>query len=622
MDGKRRRDLVIGYWKSKDGRERPLHLREQHRSVHTAIFGGSGSGKSYLMEHMIREDIRRGRGVCVLDPKGDLYNRLVRYCYLNEYTRKLVLINPHEERWAVGLNYLECDLKATSAVTHAQTVARGINKVYGDEDPDEKPQLTRWLENTIAALVAARLTLEDAQLFLTNPHVRNRILTAIGNPYLASEWQVFEKATDRNRDDWLAPVLNRLARFYKSDVTRRIIGQQASGVDFRKAIDDGAIILANLAPGGFVSRQESRMLGVILIDKITSAARSRVDIREHQRRRTYLYLDEFHNYLCEDIALGLKELRGFGLSFVLATQELAPIHKDQFAIYSAIQANTDIKIAFAVQPDDVELLTYNLFPEYLAGDQRKRELERTFFRPVLGRAQSYSYSGSSARSSSESHSTSSGRTSFSGYSGSTSEGESEQVGNTLIPDNEGGYRFGPVSDTHTASKGSSEGYSEGEGTSESETHGTSQGESRASGWSVSDSPFYYLEEDSEVSAIEDYTPEEKRLHIMAKLVTLPKRHAVIKVRGKPGDAISIRTPELKTTQQVIDKYFQQKLQSVYERTALPAVRVDTLIESRRHDLLRLPAHNPNDDDFTYNEHDVKRDSKAPVKVQKGRKRSG
>ena len=537
--GRPRRDLVIGYSKPEGGRERPLYLREQHRAVHTSIFGGSGAGKTYLMEHMIREDIARGRGVCVLDPKGDLYNRLVRYCYLKEHTRKLVLINPHEENWAVGLNYLECDLHATSAVTHAQTVARGINKVYGDEDPDEKPQLTRWLENTIAALVAARLTLEDAQLFLTNANVRNRILASTGNPYLASEWQVFEKATDRNRDDWLAPVLNRLARFYKSDVTRRIIGQQASGVDFRKAMDEGAIILANLAPGGFVSRQEARMLGVILIDKITSAARSRVDIPEHQRRRAYLYLDEFHNYLCEDIALGLKELRGFGLSFVLATQELAPIHKDQFAIYSAIQANTDIKIAFAVQPDDVELLTYNLFPEYIAGDQRKRELERTFFRPVLGRAQSYSFSSSSAQSASESHSRSSGSTSFSGYSSGESRGRAERVGGIPVVDEDGNVRYDSLGDSATESEGSSDGYSDGEGTSESESHGTSSGQSRAQGWSVSDSPFYYLEEDSEVSAIEDYTPEEKRLHIMHKLVTLPNRHAVIKVRGKRGDAVVI-----------------------------------------------------------------------------------
>ena len=46
------------------------------RSRHLYCIGQTGAGKSTLLSNMIFQDIREGRGVCLIDPHGDLYGRL------------------------------------------------------------------------------------------------------------------------------------------------------------------------------------------------------------------------------------------------------------------------------------------------------------------------------------------------------------------------------------------------------------------------------------------------------------------------------------------------------------------------------------------------------------------
>ncbi|MFH1148095.1 MAG: DUF87 domain-containing protein, partial [Pseudomonadota bacterium] len=44
---------------------------------HAFIIGQTGTGKSTLMENMILQDMRAGRGLAVIDPHGDMVDSLL-----------------------------------------------------------------------------------------------------------------------------------------------------------------------------------------------------------------------------------------------------------------------------------------------------------------------------------------------------------------------------------------------------------------------------------------------------------------------------------------------------------------------------------------------------------------
>jgi len=557
-------DLFIGYdpatvHEGSDTR-RKLFLKEEHRGVHMEVVGASGTGKTYLLEHFIRQDILAGRGVCVIDPGGDMYHRLVKFCHLhrveNRLKDRLILVDPQDEVWSLGLNYLAYqEFNPNASLTaHTALVLRGIAKVFGDEDLDETPRLSKWLSALIMVLSEAGLTLAEAQDFITNRQFRERILLEVRNPYLIIQWKKFGDYTERIQSEYLDSTENRLMRFIFSDRLRRIIGQQESRINFRKAMDNGAVILANLAPSDQLSSDEARFIGVMLIDKLCQAARSRTDVHELKRRRMYFFIDEFHNYLCDDIAKGLKELRKFGLSFVLSTQDILPLREKHVELYSAVQSNTTIKVAFAIQPEDADLMVRSLFPNYLADDQVKRVIERTFFRPVLTRETVYSRSHSTARSSG------------SGSGASDIAGLSE--GLVTTPSTETEISITRASNAIT-------------GLSSFSSSGDSQGDSEGE----TDFPFYLLEEDKEISSIEDYTLEEKKQKLISQLVNQKDRHALVKVRGLEGDAWAIYTPDLPMTQMVLKSRFEETVRAAKARPALLSSEVDLQIEARRQNLL-------------------------------------
>lgn len=560
-------DIQIGHHAHK--RERRVFLKQDHRTEHAMLLGVSGSGKTYFLEHMIRQDIEAGRGVCVLDPSGDLYNRLVNYCHINLFKHnlkdRLILINPQDEDWSIGINYLEIIDAKTTPSTQAGLVSRGISKVFGDEDLEDKPRLDLWQTSTILPLIRAGLTLEDGLLFLTDIEARKRILQKINDFYLIKQWERVAKLSSGRQDEYLEAVYNRFHKFLSSETTRRIIGQNKSTINFREAMDKGAVILANLSEGNRVSPPEAKLLGVMLIDKLSEAAKSRIDILESKRRRMYFYIDEFHKYLCEDIAVGLKELRKYGLSFVLASQSIADIRETDIKTYTAIQQGATIKICFAMTEEDAKLMIGELFPKYLADDKEKRRLYRTFFRPELGRAQVYT------ESEVEMESNGSG----SGFADGSSFGMSSSISTAI-----GSMGL----DSAIMVDGHSSGDSQVSSSSEFSASGTARGHGTA------DVPFYYLEEDQELASIEDYTPEEKQRKVISKLVNLPKRHAFVKVRGERYDAIPFITADVPVKkQEVLKSDFEKTLQIAHEKHAKLSLDVDRLIETRRNLLLGRPV---------------------------------
>lgn len=536
---------------------KPVFISEDDRKYHMHIIGTTGAGKSKLMEYMIRCDIAQGRGVCLIDPHGDLYKNILKYLVRKRLSKKVILIDPNDEEWAVGINFLEYDPNVRSSTSHASSVMGGIAKVFGGEDTDVKPRLQRWERVALIPLIERKLTLLELSDFVDpdDSFLRQQVLHYTENYQLLREWQRFDQAPRRDRETYVEAILNRANKFAIGDIARRIFGQIESTIDFRWAIDNNISILCNLACNK-LSEEEQRMLGVVIIDKIVQAAKSRVNILESQRKSYYFYLDEFGSFVSPDIAKALWELRKFNVRLILAHQELEQLKEEDRKVYSAVMAEPQIRAAFRSSREDSEILTKEMFTGQIKPKEKRRIVQTKFWPKETTReveTETESWSESDFESS--------------GESSSNSEGLSEHkipvpaptiVGDDIM------VSYNEISVQAAAS-------------SSSTASGSTYGESTS--WSTV--PFIEFLPFSEVSTIQDFTPEEIIEKYIAWIKNQPDRHAQLKVRQ--NRVIPILTPFVKDLP-VRQKDIQALKEKVYSQYALPAKEADRLIEQRRKQL--------------------------------------
>jgi len=145
---------------------------------------------------------------------------------------------------------------------------------------------------------------------------------------------------------------------------RNIIGQSKSAFDFRRVMDEGKILLVNLAKGK-IGEENSSFLGLILVPKILLAAMSRVDTPEDKRRDFFLYVDEFQNFATPDFAQILSEARKFRLNLCVANQFIGQMEDE---VKNAVFGNVGTLIAFRVGVTDANYLQHWYMPVFNESD--------------------------------------------------------------------------------------------------------------------------------------------------------------------------------------------------------------------------------------------------------------
>lgn len=363
---------------------RKLRVTEEARSAHMFVPGRTRTGKSTFLEFLIRQDIKNGRGVCLLDPHGDIYRKVMTYIAARQFGDlwdKTYLLDPNEESHRVGVNYL--DIPGTGDDKRVGLVMEGFYKVMGQEGEGVKPLLERWGRAAIKPLVAAGLTLAELHPFLTDYAFRQAILRRTTDPHVLRQWQYFEVELQnpRDRNMELMAILNRASMFDSDQRMRQIVGQ-ANTIDWDKVLNDQGVVLVNLQPGVNVPREQARMLGVIMIHQIINAAKQR---QKHQHKKQfYLYVDEFSLIASDDFREALTGLAGFGVSVILAQQDLHDLMiEDEGKLYSAVMNNTAIKVVFGMlDVDEARKLADTIFVGEISGARQKWQQANRAFAPI------------------------------------------------------------------------------------------------------------------------------------------------------------------------------------------------------------------------------------------------
>jgi hypothetical protein len=326
----------------------PVRLTPEQRVRHTHIIGASGTGKSTLLFNLIQQDIENGEGVAVLDPHGDLVDRILGIIPAGRIN-DVVLVDPSDEEYSVGFNILSAhsDLEKNLLASDLVSVFQRLSTSWGD-------QMGSVLNNAVLAFLegSRRGTLADLRRFLIEPTFRADFLKTVQDPALLYYWQKGFPQLSGNKS--IGPALTRLDTFLSPKPIRHMVSQSENRLDFAQITDNGKIFLAKLSQG-LLGRENSYLLGTLLVSKFQQLAMARQAQQIAARRNFWLYIDEFHNFITPSMAEILSGARKYRVGLILAHQELGQLQRDS-EVSSAVMSNPYTRIVFRVGDDDARKL--------------------------------------------------------------------------------------------------------------------------------------------------------------------------------------------------------------------------------------------------------------------------
>ena len=329
---------------------------------HTHLLGPTGAGKSTVLLSLALADAAEGRGLLLLDPKGDLATDFVARLP-QERAADVVVLDPTNP-CPVGFNPLAGPPEL--AVVTAEAVLGVLAELFRDS----------WGIRTADVLSAALLTLAripQATLvwlvpLLTNPAFRRRVLALAPPDPLGTDvfWQGYEAKPVRTQAVEVAPVLNKLRQLMLRPGLRAMLGQAQPRFGLADLLERRRIVVVNLNQG-LLGAGAARLLGTLLISQLWQHLLARQAEPPERRQIVSVYIDEVQAFLAGlpgSLADALAQARSLGAAFHLAHQYRGQLSGEMM---QAVETNTRSKVYFALSATDAAAAA-RLAPELEAAD--------------------------------------------------------------------------------------------------------------------------------------------------------------------------------------------------------------------------------------------------------------
>lgn len=369
------------------GSNRDVKISDDDRRRHVYVVGQTGTGKTTLLSSMAISDIRRGKGVCIIDPHGSLIDEVLEHIPQERFN-DVVIIDPGDLERPVGLNMLEYDTQFPEQKTFVVNEMLSIfDKLY-DLRATGGPMFEQYMRNALQLLMEdvsnEGATLVEVPRLFTDAEFRKRKLARITNPLVIDFWE--KEAAKAGGDAALANITpyitSKFNVFLSNDYVRPMIGQIRSSINFRNIMDEGKILLVNLSKGR-IGEINAQLLGMVIIGKILMAAFSRVGVPESSRRDFNLFVDEFQNFTTNSVAGILSEARKYRLNLTVAHQFIDQLTEE---IRSAVFGNVGSIIALRVGPSDAEFLVKHFAPTFSTDDLINIDNFKAYVKLLVGGA--------------------------------------------------------------------------------------------------------------------------------------------------------------------------------------------------------------------------------------------
>jgi hypothetical protein len=362
------------------GIKRQVFIGKEDRMRHVYIIGKTGTGKSELLKAMILQDIKEGKGLCFMDPHGDAIEDLLKLIP-PERAEDVIYFNPSDTERPLGLNLLEA---RTEDEKHFAATAV-INMMYKLFDPYKTgivgPRFEHAVRNAmLTAMCEPGSTFVEIMRILTDAKFVQELLPKVTDPIIRRYWtDQIAQTSDFHKSEVLDYITSKFGRFVTNKLIRNIIGQSQSSFDLRKVMDEGKILLINLAKGT-LGEENSSFLGLILVPRILMAAMSRVDLEMKDRRDFYFYVDEFQNFATPDFAVILSEARKYRLGLCVANQFIGQVEEE---VKNAVFGNVGTIVSYRVGVSDAGYLAHEFSPVFGEDDLLNVERYHAFVKTIV-----------------------------------------------------------------------------------------------------------------------------------------------------------------------------------------------------------------------------------------------
>ena len=363
----KRFDVILGE-NEHHGVTTPIGLTEQERERHEYIIGGTGSGKTTMLQYEVVQDIQSGKGVAVVDPHGDMAETLLRYVP-SERVKDVIYFNPDDLTYPIGLNLLELDeklegdelLREKDLIT--ETVVSVFRKIFSDDDSGGH-RIEYMLRNAVqTALTQEKATLFTVYDLINDPTYRKKVVATLTDENLKHFWRnEFGKAGGMQQVKMVAGITAKIGRFLFSVSAKRILEQEKSTIDFDDIIASSKILICNFSKG-LLGEDTSELLGIMVIAKLQLASLRRVRIQQSERTPYYLYVDEFQNFATMSFVQMLSESRKYKLFLTMAEQSTS--QQDDQRMVNIILANVGTVVCFRTGNPADEQALLQMFSPYI-----------------------------------------------------------------------------------------------------------------------------------------------------------------------------------------------------------------------------------------------------------------
>lgn len=352
--------VVLGFTK----KGKPIYIPPELRPLGTHIVGLPGQGKSRLGENMLRQDFLSSAspGALLLDPHGTLCASFVNWYTSHglQAVRPIRVLSAGDPHRIFHLNPLRRRPGVDPAVI-AGAVTNAILRVWGGADPTTTPQLRETLKAAMCTLVELGLPITEAGnlLDLTDESgLRAYAAQHVSNPVVRQYLRSLDSLRLTEIDLKVGSALRRLNEFLMPERVRLMFSEPEQAIDWRNVMDAGEFVLFDLSyDHGRLSEDEAQVVGTMILAEIFLSCLGRPE----NSRPFYVYVDECHRFLTEDVAKLFVEGRKFQTSAVLLHQTLAQLRRAGDLIFSEVMA-ARTKIVFGgLDDDDATFMARNIF---------------------------------------------------------------------------------------------------------------------------------------------------------------------------------------------------------------------------------------------------------------------
>jgi DNA helicase HerA-like ATPase len=323
---------------------------------HTALFGPTGSGKTWLAANLVLGDIAARRGGLVVDPKGGLIQAILDRAP-EEAVGRIIVVDPTDEARPVPVPLLATE-KGGIPELAADVLVGLLRHRYRDLGPRSSDILSSSLY-ALARIPDA--TLFDLFTLWSDPAFRSRVAAKVaGDPALSAFFAWFEGLSDSERNFVLAPSQNKIRPLLQRPAVRNVLAAPKATFTMSEAMNRGLVVLVNL-PEGVLGPEATGLLGQVITARAWAAVQARARVAPDKRRPFVVTIDEAPRFLDQPTDIGdvLARSREYGVGMTLAAQSVAQYPN---ALREIVLNSARTKVAFQTSALDARRLAAEFGP--------------------------------------------------------------------------------------------------------------------------------------------------------------------------------------------------------------------------------------------------------------------